>query len=373
MLTLFSTQPASRPSADPLAPVKDAIRSASEATGIPFDYLLRTAQRESSLDPNAQARTSSAAGLFQFIDQTWLATLKESGARHGYGREADAIERRADGRFSVADPAMQQRIMELRFDPVANAAMGAAFTQRNLAELTQALGRQPNQGELYLGHFLGASGAARFLAHAERTPEARAADHFPDAARANRSIFFERGGQARTLAEVRERLTSRHAAEPVAAAAAQIAAAPAAATPAAAQAADARADRPFATLFQTADRGPVSAVVQSIWGRTPNGMRAFAQQPAPREPFFPSSALRVGMRREGEASGEASAAPIRVASIAAVAPLAAAALEPAAETSAAETASRPAEAAPLPPPRPRRAAQTRGAPLDLLTLVRARR
>ena len=38
-------------------------------TGADFQYLLATAQVESNLNPNAQAPTSSARGLFQFTEQ----------------------------------------------------------------------------------------------------------------------------------------------------------------------------------------------------------------------------------------------------------------------------------------------------------------
>ena len=56
------------------SPVAGAIRDAAQTTGTSFEYLLTTAQIESNLNPAAQAATSSAKGLYQFIDQTWLAT-----------------------------------------------------------------------------------------------------------------------------------------------------------------------------------------------------------------------------------------------------------------------------------------------------------
>jgi hypothetical protein len=274
---------------DAAGPIREAIRVASRATGVPFDYLLRTAERESSLDPNAQARTSSAAGLFQFIDQTWLGTLKEAGAQHGYQREAEAIERRADGRFVVPDATSRQRIMDLRFDPTANAVMAAAFTQRNLEQLTQALGRQPTQGELYIAHFLGGAGASRFLNEAVRTPNASAATQFPEAARANRSIFFSRDGTARTFADVQERLMARHVQPPLLTS--TVRSQEASATP------ERHASAPvFHSLFQAEGRGPVSSVVQALWGRAQSGTAALAAENR-REPFFPSSVLRVGIAR----------------------------------------------------------------------------
>ncbi len=79
-----------------------AIRDAARKTGAGFEYLLNTALRESNLNPNAKAKTSSATGLFQFIDQTWLGTMKQAGAAHGYGKYADAISKTSSGRFVVS-------------------------------------------------------------------------------------------------------------------------------------------------------------------------------------------------------------------------------------------------------------------------------
>jgi soluble lytic murein transglycosylase-like protein len=76
--------------------IAGAIRQAARSTGISFEYLLTTAQIESNLNPTAQASTSSAKGLYQFIDQTWLATMKQDGPALGLGRYADAISRSAD-------------------------------------------------------------------------------------------------------------------------------------------------------------------------------------------------------------------------------------------------------------------------------------
>jgi soluble lytic murein transglycosylase-like protein len=61
------------PTSVPVTNVTGAIRQASRLTGASFDYLLATAQVESGFNPNSAASTSSARGLFQFIEQTWLA------------------------------------------------------------------------------------------------------------------------------------------------------------------------------------------------------------------------------------------------------------------------------------------------------------
>jgi Transglycosylase SLT domain len=191
--------------------VTGAIHQASQATGTSFNYLLATAQVESGLNPQAGAPTSSARGLFQFVEQTWLGTIKQSGAALGYGRYADAISRTASGHYQVDDPIMRSEILKLRNDPTANAVMAGAFTRANAAILTNKLGRAPSEGELYMAHFLGAGGAARLIMLAGSSPSASAADFFGHAARANASIFYDRvTGAARSLAQVRNVLTARY-------------------------------------------------------------------------------------------------------------------------------------------------------------------
>ncbi len=188
-----------------------AIRQAAHATGTSFQYLLATAQVESGLNPQAGASTSSARGLFQFIEQTWLATLKQSGASLGYGQYADAITKTASGRYEVKDPTMRSAILKLRNDPGANAAMAGAFTKQNATLLSEKLGRSPTEGELYIAHFLGVGGGAKLISAAANDPSASAASLFPSAAHANSSIFYDHTtGAARSLAQVRDVLTARY-------------------------------------------------------------------------------------------------------------------------------------------------------------------
>jgi hypothetical protein len=192
------------------ATVTGAIRHAAQLTGTSFQYLLATAQIESSLNPNAKVSTSSARGLFQFIDQTWLATLKQQGGALGYGPYADAITRLPSGRYAVTDRTMVRPIMSLRSDPTASAMMAGAFTRTNAAKLAERLGRDPTEGELYIAHFLGPAGAARLIATAEQRPGAAAAQVFPGAARANSSIFYDRQGHARSASAVYRTLVGRY-------------------------------------------------------------------------------------------------------------------------------------------------------------------
>jgi hypothetical protein len=115
--------------------VTGAIRQAASATGASFNYLLATAQIESNFNPAAQAATSSAKGLYQFIDQTWLATMKAAGRALGFDHHAAAITRGEDGRFEVQDPAARQAIMNLRGDAKTSAVLAGVYAQANAAQL----------------------------------------------------------------------------------------------------------------------------------------------------------------------------------------------------------------------------------------------
>jgi hypothetical protein len=189
--------------------VADAVWRASARTGVAFDYLMDQARVESGFDANARARTSSATGLFQFIEQSWLGVVERHGAKHGLGWASDAITRGSDGRYRVADGATRQAILGLRRDPDAASAMAAEFASDNADILSQRLSRAPNATDLYFAHFLGAGGAAKFLAARDANPGASAASLMPKQAAANRNIFFERGGAHRSLDDVYQLMATK--------------------------------------------------------------------------------------------------------------------------------------------------------------------
>jgi hypothetical protein len=313
--------------------VVGAIRTAARATGTNFQYLLATAQVESGLDPNAAVASSSAKGLFQFIDQTWLTTLKEAGPALGYGRYADAITKSPSGRYEVADPEMRRKIFSLRDDPTANAAMAGAFTQQNAALLTDRIGRPPTEGELYVAHFLGASGAARLINRAGSNPNEAAAAVFPNAARANKSIFYDHQGQARSVAGVYRLLVGRYdvaratpsgvathavaanaAVGPplVLAAAAMSAAAPMHGTAAAPSAPPPPADaRPlFSSLYSEGQSGPVSQFVKDLWTTRPVVAAALTGQAGNQPGYQAAPQLESGRGSPAAPAARAQGAPL---------------------------------------------------------------
>lgn len=195
--------------------VESAIQRASSATGVDFTFLMGTAKRESGYNPAARARTSSASGLFQFVDQTWLSTLKKHGAKYGYARYADLIQQGSDGRYRVAGDEARKAVLGLKLDPHAASLMAGELASDHASYLRGRVGRSPTSGELYAAHFLGPKGSARLIEAVNASPGASAAAMFPDAAAANRSIFY-REGRAATVGEVYANLTKTGGAEPVA-------------------------------------------------------------------------------------------------------------------------------------------------------------
>lgn len=189
--------------------VSNAIASASQRTGVDFNYLLSQARIESALNPSARAATSSATGLFQFTKQTWLGTVKEHGAQHGLGWAADAITKNSKGVYSVSDAQLRASILNLREDPEAASSMAAEFASDNGDYLQTQLGRSPEPVDLYLAHFLGAGGAVQFLSAFDRDPSTAAAPLLPEAAAANLPIFFDSNGNPRSVGEIRERFAAK--------------------------------------------------------------------------------------------------------------------------------------------------------------------
>ncbi len=191
------------------ANVTTAIHAASQKTGIDFNYLLGQAQVESGMRANARAATSSATGLYQFIEQSWLGVVKEHGDKHGLGWASDAIRQTGSGRFVVSDPAARQAILSLRSDPQAASLMAAEHASDNKDALEASLGRDATGTDLYMAHFLGLGGARKFLKAMDGNPERSGAALFPAAARANRNIFYTANGTPRSLGQIYERFAGK--------------------------------------------------------------------------------------------------------------------------------------------------------------------
>ncbi len=184
------------------ARVLHAIQSASTKTGVNFSYLMQKASQESSFDPAAKSTSSTATGLFQFTSGTWLHMIKEYGAKYGLGDYAAHITENSDGSLSIDSPAMRQAILALRKDPIVSAEMAGELDKENAAALQKKVGGTIGATELYLAHFLGAGGASKFIRNMRSNPQMAAADLMPSAASANRNVFYDKSGNARSLQQI---------------------------------------------------------------------------------------------------------------------------------------------------------------------------
>jgi len=179
-----------------------SILKAAHVTGVDPVYMMTLADVESSLSPEAKAPTSSAQGLFQFIDSTWLETVRSHAADYGFVAAAQAIKI-VDGEATV-DAKDREWIMGLRTDPYFSALMAGELI-KDVERALQAQGeRELAEAELYLAHFLGAKAAVRFLEVLDQDPNMKASKLFPKAAKANAGLFMEGKGRKRRAVSVAE-------------------------------------------------------------------------------------------------------------------------------------------------------------------------
>ena len=182
--------------------VVSALQKASAATGVDFNYLLGTAMRESGLKPSAKASGSSATGLFQFIEQTWLSLVKDHGAKYGLSSFANTIEKSDGGRYRVSNAEDRSAILRLRNDPQISAFMAGEYAKQTQSQMEGTLGRTVSSGELYAAHLLGPGSACKLIRSNQGTPSSAACDIFPTAADANPNIFYHTDGSPKSVREV---------------------------------------------------------------------------------------------------------------------------------------------------------------------------
>ncbi|MFC7475356.1 transglycosylase SLT domain-containing protein [Dankookia sp. GCM10030260] len=185
--------------------VVSALDGAIRSTGIDPTLLAALAWQESRFDPRARNRRSTARGLMQFTEATWLEAVRDHGPQHGLRYEAAVLTTDpASGTISTRQPRTRSRILELRDNPRYAAALAAERISRARQTLTRTLGRPVEPADLYMVHLLGPAGAQRFLSAMDRTPGRPAAEFVgADSLMLNREVFVARGNaRPLSLAEV---------------------------------------------------------------------------------------------------------------------------------------------------------------------------
>lgn len=173
------------------------VNNAASRFNVPASYIAAMVGRESGGDADAKNPSSSATGLTQFIDSTWLGLIKDGQTPQRMGIDVSGMS--------------DAELLALRTDPDVSVMMGAAYAEKNAAYIQRVTGKTPTEGDLYLAHFLGPEGAANML---NADPNTAAASVNPDAAAANRSVFYTKGGRAKTVGELKANIARTFGSSP---------------------------------------------------------------------------------------------------------------------------------------------------------------
>ena len=167
--------PAPPPQTEGLKAVGPTVIAAAKKVGVNVQNALSTVAIESAFRPWASAQpSSSAGGLYQFIDSTWKTMLDTYGKKYGFGPGTS------------------------KFDPVASALLGSEFMKMN-ENAVRKIKPDPNPVDIYFAHFFGTGGVKQFLSNLKANPDAPAADVMQKAAAANRPAFYANGGKGAAL------------------------------------------------------------------------------------------------------------------------------------------------------------------------------
>ena len=158
----------------PTEVINKILQNTAKNEGVDYPTLYALAGAESSFSSGAKAGNSTATGLLQFTTGTWDYLTKKVYPELGY---------------SLSD----------RLDPEKSAIVASRYIKHISAILEKAFDRKPSTGEVYLGYFMGPSGAVAILKALQSDPNTLGHKVFPKAAKANPTLFFEKGDTSKPL------------------------------------------------------------------------------------------------------------------------------------------------------------------------------
>lgn len=165
------------------------VNDATSRFNVSASMLGGTVERESGGNPNAKSSTSSASGLTQFTDSTWLGVMKDPVTQKRMGID---LSGKSDA-----------EILAMRGDPHTAILATAALAEKNKDYLSLKLGRDPDDAEVYMAHFLGADGAYGLIDANTKNPNQSAVSVVGNkVALANRNIFYSHSGKEKSIGEV---------------------------------------------------------------------------------------------------------------------------------------------------------------------------
>lgn len=192
-----------------------AIYKASLKTGVDFELMVLNAKMESDLGRATIAEHTSARGVFQYIEPTWLTLMRRYGDELGYGHYAKAIKRAKYPGLPYIEgnnPYLKAEILALRHD-IDTAAMIKAYQVREESDTIKSIKHgRVTATDHYIVHMLGLPLAKRFYkmrASMSTTPVANSSiPAMREAAHMNRAFFYS-GKRALTAREVYAKYEAR--------------------------------------------------------------------------------------------------------------------------------------------------------------------
>ncbi len=195
----------------------DTLQRAARETNTDFELLVAKAMLESDLGRQMKSPVSTARGVFQYVEMTWLSLMDRYGAKIGYPHYAEAIDIHAESGqpfIKKSSAVTRSEILDLRFNPYA-AALIKGYQIQDESPLMKTFkdSQKLSATDHYIAHMMGLSLAEEFyklkneesgviLAHSSNPL-------FREAVALNRPFFYDTQGRAMTAPEAYQNFKTR--------------------------------------------------------------------------------------------------------------------------------------------------------------------